>query len=357
MTSDVMTVGSRHVGTSRQRGSTPGTCRPLPRPTGKDPVLVSPFPDYAGSVDVAGGVESPSDLAAAVDLDDVVNRAISSLLIHHPGVRRVGLALTEGGGRRLRFTARQRGERGALELCLIDAYDDVPLTAVVSSGRPILGGLDDLDRRFAKLVEHQRSLGTLALAAVPLPGTGSPLGGLILFYDQAQVFGDRERHDLEAVAAEVAVALVRVRAGAPRREQVLSDEPVDDGALVEDAVLEADLRAAGVARRFLRSKLDAWAVDEDVSETAVLLLSELVTNAVIHTEAPAEVRVVLGSGELTVTVRDHGQLGRDTTATPDADDDPLRVHGRGLTLVEALSDRWGAERDAVGTTVWFALPG
>ena len=33
----------------------------------------------------------------------------------------------------------------------------------------------------------------------------------------------------------------------------------------------------------------------------------------------------------------------------------MRVHGRGLQLVEALSDRWGSERDAAGTTVWFAL--
>ncbi len=31
------------------------------------------------------------------------------------------------------------------------------------------------------------------------------------------------------------------------------------------------------------------------------------------------------------------------------------MHGRGLLLVEALADRWGSERDAVGTTVWFSL--
>ncbi len=31
------------------------------------------------------------------------------------------------------------------------------------------------------------------------------------------------------------------------------------------------------------------------------------------------------------------------------------MHGRGLQLVEALADRWGSERDALGTSVWFAL--
>ena len=33
----------------------------------------------------------------------------------------------------------------------------------------------------------------------------------------------------------------------------------------------------------------------------------------------------------------------------------MRVHGRGLQLVEALADRWGSERDAAGTTVWFVI--
>ena len=52
-------------------------------------------------------------------------------------------------------------------------------------------------------------------------------------------------------------------------------------------------------------------------------------------------------------MRDRG--GHAPDAAPDDDPDPLRVHGRGLQLVEALADRWGSERDAVGTTVWFSL--
>ena len=316
---------------------------------------------YPGAVDVSGGVGSPSSLTAAVDLDEVVRLALACLL-HRPGARRAGLALTEGGGRRLRFTDRGRDERpderpdqqSPLEWCLIDAYDDVPLTSVVSSGEPILADLEDLGRRFSGMVAQQREEGTVALAAVPLPGTGAPLGGLILFYDR--VFGAGERDDLTVVAAEVAAALVRVRAAAPRREQVLADEPAGEHSRVGSVVVPAEPRAAGVARRFLRAQLGAWEVDEDVSDTAVLLLSELVTNAIIHTDAPAEIRAVLGDGELTVTVRDHGRPGDDAAAQPDDDEDPLRVHGRGLQLVEALSDRWGSERDAVGTTVWFALP-
>ncbi|GEP38180.1 hypothetical protein NPS01_18430 [Nocardioides psychrotolerans] len=306
-------------------------------------------------MDVTGEADSIGSLAEANDLDSVVRHALTGLLCR-PGVRRVGLALTEGGGRRLRFTARDRdGQEQAPQWCLIDAYDDVPLTCVVSTGEPIVAGVDDLDRRFRGMVAHQREQGTTALAALPLPGTGSPLGGVILFYEGAPGFGPSEQHDLAVVAAEVAAALVRVRATSQRRERVLADEPVDDQARVGDVVVEGDPRSAGVARRFLRARLGEWAVDEDVIDTAVLLLSELVTNAIIHTDNPAEIRVVLGDGELTVTVRDHGRAGDAGDAEPDGDDDPLRVHGRGLQLVEALSERWGSERDAVGTTVWFAL--
>ena len=37
------------------------------------------------------------------------------------------------------------------------------------------------------------------------------------------------------------------------------------------------------------------------------------------------------------------------------DDDPLRVFGRGLVLVDALADSWGSEADVTGTTSWFVL--
>ncbi len=310
---------------------------------------------YPGGVDVTGGVGSAGQRADAAHLDDVVRRVLASV-VRLPGCCRAGVALTEGGGRRLRFTAQERDADVELAWCLIDAYDDVPLTAVVSSGEPILGDLDTLDRRFSGMVEHQREQGVVALAVLPLPGTGSPVGGLILFYDQAQPFDTEQREGLLRVAADVAAELVDARAGAVRREQVLADEPVEERALVGDVVVDADPRAASAARRFLRSQLASWSVDDDVTDTAVLLLSELVTNAIIHTDAAAEVRVVLDEGELTVTVRDQGRPGDDAAAEPDEDDDPLRVHGRGLQLVDALAERWGSERDAVGTTVWFALP-
>ena len=87
-------------------------------------------------------------------------------------------------------------------------------------------------------------------------------------------------------------------------------------------------------------------------ETALLCLSELVTNAVVHAGSPSDVTATLDH-VLTVTLRDRGGAGRDARVDPDPD--PMRVHGRGLQLVDALADRWGAEPDATGTTVWFVL--
>ena len=72
-----------------------------------------------------------------------------------------------------------------LEWCHIDAYDDVPLTAVVRNGEPVLGDLDALEAKYPDLVACKRDEGIAAMAAWPLPGTGSPIGGIVLFYDAA----------------------------------------------------------------------------------------------------------------------------------------------------------------------------
>ena len=117
-------------------------------------------------------------------------------------------------------------------------------------------------------------------------------------------------------------------------------------------MLEDDPRAAGVARRFLREFLDRADVSDDLAATAELCLSELVTNAIVHAGTRSELRATLDT-TLTVSVRDRGGAALD--AAPVADLDPMRVYGRGLQLVEGLADRWGSERDLVGTTVWFSL--
>jgi anti-sigma regulatory factor (Ser/Thr protein kinase) len=86
-----------------------------------------------------------------------------------------------------------------------------------------------------------------------------------------------------------------------------------------------------------------------------LLVSELVTNAVRHAGASAgdsiHLSVVVGSSRVRVEVADPGP---GFEAAPSA---PTRFQssGWGLYLVSRLSDRWGIDRAAHGTSVWFEL--
>jgi anti-sigma regulatory factor (Ser/Thr protein kinase) len=288
-------------------------------------------------------------LVGASRIDEIA-RSLLTDLAALPGVGRVGFALSEGGGRRLRFTASDRSDDDSVEWCHIDAYDDVPLTSVVRSGEPVLGDRGSLDPRFDDFVSGQPAE-VRGLAAVPLPGIGSPIGGLIVFLEEEWAFDDALRGLLEATARRAADAVRRIRVGG--RDLHDDDlEPLDDGTVSARIVLEDDPRAAGIARRFLRTFLERVDVPEDVAATAELCLSELVTNAIVHAGGRSELRATVDSA-LTVSVRDHG--GDALDAAPDDDLDPLRVHGRGLQLVEALADRWGSERDAIGTRVWFSL--
>lgn len=113
--------------------------------------------------------------------------------------------------------------------------------------------------------------------------------------------------------------------------------------------LDTDPRSAARARRFVVDALASWNLAEP-AETAALLVTELVTNAILHAHTEIELIVAWSKGLLTVAVRD---------GSPTA---PSRRHhsaesgtGRGLVLVDALADEWGVEQTAGGKSVWFAL--
>jgi anti-sigma regulatory factor (Ser/Thr protein kinase) len=290
-----------------------------------------------------------SALVGAAGIDEVASSLLADLSAL-PGVRRVGFALSEGGGRRLRFTSSDRSDDGSVDWCHIDAYDDVPLTRVVRTGESVMGHRDALGRHFREFVSGQPDE-VRALAAVPLPGIGSPIGGLVFYLEDEWDFDEPQRGLLEATARRAAEAVHRIRVGG----HALHDdepEPNDETTRRARLVLDDDPRAAGNGRRFLRKFLAEAGVPEETSLTAELCLSELVTNAILHAGGRIDLRATL-DGDLTVSVRDRG--GPAVDAAPNADPDPLRVYGRGLQLVEALADRWGSERDAVGTRVWFSL--
>ncbi|SED86168.1 Anti-sigma regulatory factor (Ser/Thr protein kinase) [Streptomyces misionensis] len=112
----------------------------------------------------------------------------------------------------------------------------------------------------------------------------------------------------------------------------------------------ADLRAVPEARRELRELLRDWGKPGQ-SEIAELLTSELVTNALVHTDDDAVLTAVVAPGGLRVEVRDFVPR-RPQVRTPQPDDD---THGRGMVLVESLADAWGVRPHGVGKSVWFEL--
>lgn len=114
----------------------------------------------------------------------------------------------------------------------------------------------------------------------------------------------------------------------------------------------ADPAEVGRARRWARSRLagSGIRVDEPLAETLILLISELVTNAVVHTGCPAVLRMLFGAaddGTVRVEVAD-------ASACPpkprhaEGDD----TNGRGLELVDGLADRWGWQSEGAGKRIW-----
>src|SRR6478735_8595183 len=119
-----------------------------------------------------------------------------------------------------------------------------------------------------------------------------------------------------------------------------------------------DPAEVGRARRWARSRLagSGIGVDEPLAETLILLVSELVTNAVVHTGCPAVLRLSLPDvpGESLGTVRLEVADSSDCPPRPrHAEGD--ETNGRGLELVDGLADRWGWNPEGVGKSIWCEL--
>lgn len=117
------------------------------------------------------------------------------------------------------------------------------------------------------------------------------------------------------------------------------------------AAYPADRTAVAQARRFVRDALTAWGA-EDALDDAVLLTSELATNAVTHAGTPFEVVCRVDDRSVQVEVVDHDPA-RPLPAPREADD--LSVSGRGLLMPMLLAAAWGVTYAAGSKTVWFRL--
>ncbi|MQS38993.1 ATP-binding protein [Streptomyces katsurahamanus] len=125
-----------------------------------------------------------------------------------------------------------------------------------------------------------------------------------------------------------------------------------------EPMTDRDLRLPGQVRRIVRAHLNQWGIGVGITETAELLVSELVANTLRHgTDTSGEFRVhVWCAGQcVRMEVGNGGPLNPAPrpAVPPTVDAADLSESGRGLTLVDALADDWGISPD--GTRTWCVL--
>ncbi|WP_405785628.1 MULTISPECIES: SpoIIE family protein phosphatase [unclassified Streptomyces] len=158
------------------------------------------------------------------------------------------------------------------------------------------------------------------------------------------------------------VTLRHVKLISPRSRQGEATAARGRPEYVAGTRLPGDEPAAGAARRFLRAALAEWAgygteVTDRVADDGTLLLSELVTNAVVHAGTTVDVQLRIDTLEppsaLVIEVTDHHPA---RVLRPD-DSPPCEGSegGRGLHLVAALSDAWGITYRRDRKTVWCRI--
>ncbi|WP_353945111.1 SpoIIE family protein phosphatase [Streptomyces sp. HUAS MG91] len=121
------------------------------------------------------------------------------------------------------------------------------------------------------------------------------------------------------------------------------------------ATFEPVGRSVATARSFVRDTLQGWGY-ADIIDDAVVLTSELVTNAVVHAGTSADVLCLRSDDHVRIEVSDRYpereiplQSSAINMGSPD------REGGRGLQLCAALAGRWGVDYSATHKQVWFQL--
>jgi PAS domain S-box-containing protein len=195
-----------------------------------------------------------------------------------------------------------------------------------------------------------------------------PYGSTLIFYTDGLV--ETRGSDVES---QIAVLQMLARTIIPQAssldsaaDQILaallpdSGKPADDVTLLLTRMPGAPLASAGrtlypeprlvaAARRFVRNTLAAWN-QAGLADTASLLVSEILTNAIRHTRKQISLRLYHIEHEIIAEVSDDDPHLPERTLPAPTDE-----YGRGLTLVDALSDSWGSLPANGGKIVWFAL--
>lgn len=132
--------------------------------------------------------------------------------------------------------------------------------------------------------------------------------------------------------------------------------PADPGALVGDLVTAQRTEvfvpttaAVTAARRFVDATLQHWELDH-LAPDALLVVSEMATNAVLHADSPFRVFIHHSPGVVHLSVRD-AKRGWFEQGNPSE----VEANGRGVSIVEAVAERWGCDAVSDGKVVWAEL--
>ena len=136
----------------------------------------------------------------------------------------------------------------------------------------------------------------------------------------------------------------------------ISDTPA--GGLIRRVRLPNDRRTPAAARALVRSVLEEAELDTLLNE-ALLLTTELSTNAVVHANTELDIEVTADHSGLTVTVTDFAPGPVEQLAVgpknESVDIGEVAERGRGLLLVDHFASRWGTVHEGTGKGVWFRL--
>ncbi|WP_239380000.1 MULTISPECIES: SpoIIE family protein phosphatase [unclassified Frankia] len=130
----------------------------------------------------------------------------------------------------------------------------------------------------------------------------------------------------------------------------LADSDSGGAARFAEIAVPAGPAGLGEARGHAHDLLTVWSVEADITDSVVLLMSELVTNALVHGRPPLSVRLRRTASRVIVEVAD-GDPRLPRRRHADFDDEG----GRGLELVSLIASRWGTRPAGSGKIVWAEI--
>ncbi len=314
------------------------------------------------------------------------------------GAGRVGLVIGDVMGRGVRAAAIMGQLRTAVRTCARLELSPYEVLTLLDS---VVCEIDEgqIATCIYGVVEPHTGLLTLANAGHPPPlvvapdglvsrlymEVGTPLGlgrgdvkeytvrlhrGALLVLFTDGLVESRER-DIDAGVSDLAAVLSRQNGSLSRRaDHALAalgrDEGHDDDvALLLVGLPDTDSSGAtrfaeiavpagpaglGEARGRARALLTGWLVEADIVDSVVLLMSELVTNALVHGRSPLSARLRRTGSRVIVEVAD-GDPRMPRRRHADVDDEG----GRGLELVSLIASRWGTRSAGAGKVVWAEI--